>query len=841
MIKKRKLSIVLLCLVITVSCGKRSSDNNETPKIVVIPEISENFITKVSEINHVDNKSEVKTQLYMFFNQEELKKIYDLHLDKNFIITPKIISEHGNIDIEPKQLIVKIDDLYQKQFFNLTVHPEAVGKYQISFTANIETKKEITQKTAAASSVSHREINTFVADAPIYRIQEAATASLEVSSTDPDDNFIVAIDGNNVEQSTLTKNCEFSKDFHPKCIIKFTPTNPNVSITATLQADQPISKTITPYVCQYNENTLYIKENGGPNIIGFTTPLTLQIGRCSSSSEFEKALQGTISFYNSQKPEEEISTLVKSILKIDNRNPIDSFSFAPKQELISIKLIPIDNSKQDAFKFDLPKQFTMRADAGQYKSSTKTVITNQDYNTPTATLDSKLSVYQNKSVTVGFTRNNISDNTNISFKLFNENTKSDVAAEEYNLKEDVALKKLSLNLNSTHMIAVGSNYTLHAYLNNDTSKEVTISGDIKVEVLEPKPIKFAILPNKKHVLKDLKQQKFYLALDNVKTARNKNQLLDTTTKLYLYSDNNSEDKGCDGILFYNVDNNNPESAGKDCKLASREVISDDSQLCTCTTNNSGSLDQKCVFKAVTPDNYQGHCNINFRTKEDLSQAVASDITSVKGLSDIHIKMQQGDYKKYIFQYSGMLRLFWDGQNYLNEHWYKKPSTANINDGSLFQDGLMFDMREEYFIPGNQTDNDFIIKNYPGKNLEDSTITLPYINFTLGWKIIDLIRWSPANNCPDVGDDGGIYPPNLGCTRGGGSLYNDSALRYKDQFSSFPAGAISVNQSGIITANANLNLPEGWVRDVTGKKPNMLRFSNYDFYKQDAQTICVDIY
>jgi len=834
--KKKKIVIIILSLLLTLSCKNGASDNIN-PKTVVMPEISENFITNISEINHIDNKAEVQNKLYLFFDQAELKKIYDLHISNNFIITPKIISEHGNIEIEPKQLKLKIDDLYQKPYFNLTVKTGALGKYKVSFLANIETKKEIEQKTEALFSVSHREIKTFIADAPIYRIQEPATASLEVSSTDPDDNFIVAIDGNNVEQETLTKHCEFSKDFHPACKIQFTPINPNVTIKATLETDQPVSKTISPYICQYNENTLYIKENSEPNIIGFNTPLTLQIGRCTTSVEFENILQGSVSFYSFQKPEEEISNIVKTILGIEARNPRDSFSFAPKQELISINLTPIDSSKQDAFKFDLPEKFTIRANAAQYTTSTKIAITNEDHNTPNVTIKSKLSVYQNKSTIVGFERNNISDNTKISFKLFNETTKSDVAQDEYSLQENIPLQTLSLNLNSEHMITVGSHYTLHAYLNNDTSKEITISGDTQVEVLAPKPIKFAISPNKKHILQDLNQQPFYLALDNIKTSINRgksNKLLDSNTKLYIYSDHNSEDHGCDGILFYNIDNNHPEQIGNDCKLASREVISDDSKLCTCTTNSNGFLDQKCVFKAVTPNSYQGHCNINFRTKEDLEQAIASNISSVKGLSDIHIKMQQGG-DEHIFPYSGMLRLYFDGKNYLNDHWFIKPSTTNINDGTLFQDGLMFDMREEYFAPGNQTDNDFIIKNYPGKNLEDATITLPYINFTLGWKIGDVIRWSTADNCPDVPDLLGFYPPNLGCTRGGGSQYN--TYHYKDKYASFPAGKISVNKSGITVNNSGLDISNGWFHRPSDRMAEIL---TTNFYKQDNQTICVDI-
>jgi hypothetical protein len=835
---------LLFSLLLIMSCKDNSSQTDSKKEIV----IKENFITDVTKIDHIDNQANSQSSIYLFFNTAEVKQLLQKDPSLKVQIQAKITNGNSNVTISPQNLQLKIADILngQKPFFTINTTAKTVGNYNIIFSVSANNLQLITQTVKSNFYLSHRIIGDFKSDKPLYILNQTGTASLTVKSDYADDHFFVSLDSNS-SITNATKSCEFPKDINNEvCNISFTVVAKEALITAKILDEIGVSKNLLINVCGYNENTVYIIGQNDVNEIGYNKDLTLKIGRCATADAMDQALDAQLHFYDDAL-KTEIS--VNNIMAIaGHAQDIFSIHFNANEDLIDLVLTKSANATADSFKFQLPSKIFTSATAVGYQKSTNIPITNIDSAVARVSLSSKLEVSQNSSVTVGLKRDNIAINTAINFKLVNADGITDVPATKYKITENPNAQTLSLELNANDKLDTGQ-YLLFAALSIDPNKKITISGDTNVTVLVPKTPQFNIMPNKKHIINSFSQEMFYLAVDNNMQALSQIQQYKilANQQLFLYAAQQNQGTGCDGIELHKIINNNPTQDTPICHLATINDFSG-SDLCSCTLNNSGTLDEKCVFKVIMPNAYgngnnKSSCQINFGAQTNLNLAIAADIMSTDGLPVIHIHMEnETPSGTNPFPYSGMMNMYFDGIKQLNSHWVSIPNAANIKDGSLFQDALLFTQKQEYFSIPTYQNKDFIIKNYPGRNNTDTSkdIVLPQINFTLGVVLFangqEYINWNNTDNCPSANNNSGFLP-NLGCDRGGDNMLYPNNENWRG-LASFPSNAIYVNQSGVSTASGDLVVPVGWYTNYN--KPNQPKIYTRQFYKKDNNTINIKL-
>jgi hypothetical protein len=800
--KRTLLGLLGGCMIIA---GCTDNATNEVAKDNPNKKISADFLEQQSFINiqHIDNTKVQSKTVSLAFNKNDLNSMQQ---NTMIAITPEIITGADKIKISPTMLNVSVKDLIDgKSDFQLTTTGVVNGgAVDIKFVVN-----QISQTNHLKFMLSHREIVSLTPDSKLYKIGTPGKVRLTVKSNVSNDNFTVSFTGRNIDKKSLTPSCslnDFSKGFATCDDISFTATDTNAEITATIEDElrEPYSQTLN--VCPDGSDTLYF-ESIKPANIGFKQDLTLNVTRCSNdlsplSATINFSLNSSLRLVHNKTLKDPIP--INAIIGVQNSED-DSFKFKLNEITTTVVISRKPNTVTiDNFRYDLPAQLIIQANALNYGSTQKIEVNNVDTDSPKITLWGDMELEQGSIKTVQFTRDNI-ETTKINFCLAKTETSNlcDVDQSNYSLTE-ITPENLQLDLTGKKL-ASGQYYIL-ARLDNDAKIPVAIAGHSRaVHITAVEKLNFDMLPAVKHVLIPFPSY-YYLGISDNDTPSTV-----TGDKLYLYS-LDSNPSYCSSITAKPIDNNNPQTEIAACTISSQTVDGS----CFCPLSN-GKLNKICVFKLTMPNNFVAgeSCKFSVRTDKNFNEG-STLATGTNGHPEIKIQTNSN-----MFTSANLIDMFSDGNgNKLNDdNWLSTISSANITNNSIFDDALLFEINPSYFGTEN---NNFVIRNYPGKNAIDHKISLPQTAFILGYGGI----WNP-NRCSGYDED---FPSALGCSSGGWSSYWGEVA--------VPSGAIIIENNEIISASGTIIVSSNaW---QNGGGANMPKLTDHSISKVNNNTIQMNL-
>lgn len=806
--KRTLLGLLGGCMLIA---GCTDTANNQVTKDDTPPtpnkKISADFLEQQSFINiqHIDNTKAQSKTVSLVFNKNDLNSMQQ---NTMIAITPEIITGADKIKISPAMLNVSVKDLIdgKSAFQLLTTGVVNGGDVDIKFAVN-----QIPQTNHLKFMLSHREIVSLIPDSKLYKVGTPGKVSLTVKSNVSDDNFTVSFTGRNIDKNSLTPSCslnDFSKGFATCEGISFTATDTNAEITATIEDELRETYSQPLNICPYGSDTLYF-ESIKPANIGFKQDLTLNVTRCSNDLS---PLSATINFSpNSSLRLVHYKALknpipINAIIGVQNSED-NSFNFKLNESTTTVVISRKPNTAtQDNFRYDLPVQFIIQANALNYVSTQKLEVNNVDNEKdPKITLLGDMELEQGSIKNVPFTRDNIEKTTRINFCLAKTDVSNlcDVDQSNYSLTE-ITPENLQLNLTGNKLPA--GQYYIIARLDNDAKLPVAIAGHSRVVNIKAiEKLNFVMLPALKHVLINFPSY-YYLGVSNNATPSTV-----TGDKLYLYS-LDSNPSYCSSITATPVDNNNPQTVNANCTISSQTVDGS----CTCPLSN-GKLNKICVFKLAMPNNFVDgeSCKFSVRTDKNFNEG-STLATGTNGHPEIKIQTNSN-----MFTSASLMDMFSDGNGTkLNDaNWISTISSANITNNTIFDDALLFEINPSYFGTEN---NNFVIRNYPGKNAIDHKISLPQTAFILGYGG----TWNP-NRCSCYDEE---FPSALGCSSGGWPSYWGGVA--------VPNGAIIIENNEIISASGTIIVSSNaW---QNGDGANMPKLTDHSISKVNNNTIQMNL-
>lgn len=802
---KRTLLRLLVVGMIVTGCTDNAT--NEAAKDNPNKKISADFLEQQSFINiqHIDSTTTQNKTVNLVFNKSDLNSMQQTTM---IAITPEIVTGADKIKISPTILNVSVKDLIDgKSDFQLTtVGVVNGGAVDIKFVVN-----QIPQTNHLKFMLSHREIVSLIPDSKLYKIGTPGKVLLTVKSNVSNDNFTVSFTGRNIDKNSLTPSCslnDFSTGFATCEDISFTATDTNAKITATIEDElrEPYSQPLN--ICPDRSDTLYFESIKLANI-GFKQDLTLNVSRCSNnlsplSATINFSLDSSLRLVHRKALKNPIP--INEIIGVQNSED-NSFNFKLNESTTTVVISRKPNTAtQDNFRYDLPVQFIIQASALNYASTQKLEVNNVDNEKdPKITLLGDMEIEQGSTKTVQFTRENI-ETTKINFCLAKTETSNicDVDQSGYSLTE-ITPENLQLDLTGKKL-AAGQYYIL-ARLDNDAKLPVAIAGHSRVvNITAVETLNFVMLPAVKHVLIKFPSY-YYLGVSDNATPSTV-----TGDKLHLYS-LDSNPSYCSKITAKPVDNNNPNTVIADCTISSQTV----NGSCTCPLSN-GKLNKICVFKLTMPNNFVDgeSCKFSVRTDKNFNEGYTL-ATGTNGHPEIKIQTNSEFFKSAI-----LMDMYSDGNGTkLNDaNWISTISSANITNNSIFDDALLFEIAPSYFGTEN---NNFVIRNYPGKNAIEHMVSIPQTAFILGY---DDKIWN-SNRCSGYDED---YPSALGCSSGGWPSYRGSVA--------IPGGAIKVDNNEVASASGNIMISSDAWRDRDGA--GMPKLTDYSISKFNNNTIQMNL-
>jgi hypothetical protein len=807
---KKFLLVILIIISATVNgCNNSSDDNSNKNDPIPDQHVSPDFLDSQSfvNINHIDNNKSRNTNVNLIFNQDELKR---LQLNTEIVIVPTIIVGQDKITISPAEIHTSIQDLKKSQIsFQLTpIGNINGGNINITFTIN-----SIHQNSKLGFLLSHRQITALIPNSQLYKIGTAGTAKLTAHSDAINDHFTVSFIGDNIDINSLTPSCEltdFSKDGNAECgNINFKTIADNVAITAIIEDEMR-----TPYrqkinVCKGDKDSLYFYADA-EQVISFTQDSTVTILRCTNDLQ---PLTATINFssLSLNSPSHIKLHSIADIIGVKD-SPDNTFSF--QENSIATKVIITRKNPQislDDFRYSLPAKFYIKSVAKNYMAAEALQMTNSDADTPKITLQGDMTLDQGSKLDLPFDRNNIEDNTKIQFCLAKtlDSKYCDTSLDnQYSLTE-INPGILRLDITGADKLTDG-HYFMLAFLMNDNKQQVHFIGKHTGEVIVrkvPEP-NFDIMPHIKHVLSNFPSF-YYLGIKNDPNTTD----LVVGDKLYLYIVDNIE--ACKGITINTVDNSKPNEKGEECTIGSPSNLGS----CICPLVK-GKLESTCIFRITLPNDFDNKlCEFSVRTATNFNLGTSMS-QSVDGLPVIKFQVNSNPFSGNMLEMYGRNGASTSSTNSLNIDWISNINAVNIENNSIFNDDLLFEMKPEYFTFNQNT---VTVNNYPGRNAINSTVTLPNIYFIAGWD-----NWNANDRCSGYDDED--MPGALGCNVGGYSIYQGKAY--------IPAQSIQVDSTGITKADGAIEVSPGWINP--GNK-NLMRLDRHDIAKSDASTVTINLH
>lgn len=796
MIHYQKRFILLLVLILLSSCGKQSSSQNtkgnETYKIPA------NSIT-VSHFDHLDNQQGSAHDVYIRFNHDVLTH---LKSDEVLHIVPDVSLAGNRVIFEPSEVVLTVEEAYQKEPLIHMVATGAVagGKSIILFSVNT-----VKQDDKLEVMVSHRDID-FITDTSIHTKGQTNQIIKLRGTTDADvDSFMVDISAQ-PQLSLHTTSCVFNYIGEP-CEISYDISNEykdeDLVFHATIkQEDSVISKDSSKLItCPSDKESITLSvAKGAQDFISWTTNSTLVLTRCSTPDKIAQDLPVDISF-------DYPTSLFKSrILKLLKKDITDIIGFEPKpffipktQNQATVEIGKISTASQEDMQDYLGYKINVIAQAGELQSTIQ--LTNNSFREPSISFEGNLSIQQAEQKNFNFTRKMSAED--LVFKLYKS------GQTEPEPKENVELSALNntLTISAKDTLKEGK-YLLKAFTTKN--KEVLIENS-DVTVIARTFTDFSIDPATKHVLKDVPSF-FFIGINNgVKSVDS------SDGKLYLSLRNNVDD-GCTGISLFPVDQDYKIS-DTPCKLSTDTEFAKDNP-CACALAE-GKLARTCLFKIQMPSNYgtdpavNKSCLVRLKTDKQENSNFA-DILAVNGLRAIEINADNGGGDKNAFNDASRMEMWsvHDQADKLLNSWHMAINKDNFDCANkhlnhqqcLLDDEVLTETAKNFFDAGSPGQNKFIIKNYPGRNIEHTKVQIPQLNFVIAY--ILNTDWITSNRCQVK-----TALPNFGCqvADGGGGLDAFKGPVY------VPAGSISVDQDRVYIDKTQFVMPDMWKTGILKMK------------------------